>query len=54
MTLTETIKAIKKEVADNGTEKQKDKLRNMSIEKIDEMVHVAQSMGTSSAISMYL
>lgn len=54
MTLTETIKAIKKEVDENCTPEQQAKFKSMGLREVDEMVHIGQSMGVSSAISIYL
>ena len=54
MTLTQTIREIKETVHTTGTDKQKATLDSMSVGKLNEMVHIAQSMGVSSAISMYL
>ena len=54
MTLIQTLTKIRQTVEEKGTEVQKAKLASMGVGMLDQMVHVAQSMGVSSAISMYL
>jgi len=54
MTLTQSLRGIREYVEEKGTQKQKDKLKMLSLKELDDMAHVAQSMGVSSAISLYL
>ena len=54
MTLAQSLRGIREYLEEKGTQRQKDKLKMLSLKELDDMARWAQSMGIPSAISLYL